>query len=138
MNIETKPAKSTNITENAWEKLSQGVIARSSTVFLTSAKRYCCHVWYSKLDKFITTGLKFDLFGVHSSIRQRYLIYGLPDRHWLSEKTAHCLVSMLHHAIDNVMVVSHGVRRLSCIQIHAARDRINIDFCLCICARELW
>ena len=46
------------------------------------------------------TGLKLDLFGVHSSNRKRTYIFCLPEGHWPGGKTANEVGSMLYHVIQ--------------------------------------
>lgn len=68
---------------------------------------------------YFVTGLKFDLFGVHDSNNKRTLLFGLPEGHWPNEKTANCVVSMLHYAVDSIVLQTHSAPVIKKLSLHA-------------------
>ena len=61
-----------------------------------------------------TTGLKFDFFCVSNTNLNTNFIFGLPEGHWLSGKSANEVASMIEHVIrlndDNE--VTKGAKKL--------------------------
>lgn len=65
------------------------------------------------------TGLTFDIFGVHNSHMAVTYAYGFPGGHWLNEKTANTVISILHLTIHIQVNYSHAGNTVSCLKLHA-------------------
>lgn len=71
---------------------------------------------------YFITGLKFFFFGVRNTNQGTTIVHGLPEGHWMNEKRANTVLSMLHHGIYSEMVPLHlegRLRSYSCMQIIA-------------------
>eukprot|EP00171_Calliarthron_tuberculosum_P003056 IDg3056t1 len=89
---------------------------------------------------YFVTVLKFDIFGVQNSNQGVIVIYGLLEGHWINEKTANSVLSMLHHCIDSEMALLHSTLQITKLVLHAdncGEQNKNLFVLMYLCWRSL-